>query len=136
MTATPNPTILFGRATHAQQATTILAVTEPQAPAAEPAGVIKAKHVKKGQVLRAWLKGQARGGEYTVQAATRSEDGSTVHIAWEQPCQRPDEDYKAAYRFFVVKDVKPVKPSKPQGKRPTPPEHLTHQPFAALKELI
>ena len=130
----PNPSILAKRVTHAQQVTAIVAETVPTDPAVEPANVIKAKTVKAGQIVRAWLKGEARGGEYTVKTVTRSEDGASVHIEFEQPCQRPDGDYKAAYRFYVVKDVEAPEPKRKPRRKPA--EHLTHQPFAGLKELI
>lgn len=131
----PNPSILAQRATHAQQVTVnaVVAETTPSDPAVEPANVIKAKAALKGQVVRAWLHGEARGGEYTIESVTRSEDGASVHIEFVQPSQRPGGDYKAAYRFLVVQDVEQPKQRKPRRK---PAEHLTHKPFEGLKELI
>lgn len=86
----------------------VLAVNEPADPGkiVRPGlvptlaeGVIKAKQVKPGMVLRAFLKGEARGGERTVSKVTRSDDGSMVNIEFSSP--HPPTDYKAAYRFWV-----------------------------------
>lgn len=123
--AVPNPSIMT------KFAPAILAKTEPSEPAVEPT-IIKALALRRGMVVRAWLHGEARGSEYTIKSAKR--DGGVVHVEFEQPCQRPDSDYKAAYRFLVVKDV-PV-PSQPRRARRKPPEHLTHQPFAGLDEVL
>jgi len=62
-------------------------------------GVIKAKQVKEGMVVRAFLHGKPCGGERTVSTVKRSEDGSMVHVEFSSP--HPPTDYKAAYRFFV-----------------------------------
>lgn len=62
-------------------------------------GIIKAKNLKPGQVVRAYLHGAPRGGERVVDTVERSEDGGTVHVTFSS--QHPANDYKAAYRFYV-----------------------------------
>src|SRR4051794_2507123 len=103
--ATPNPSILAGRATLAQTVTAVIAASDPNTPAVEPQGVIRAKSARRGMVVRAWLHNAARGSEYTIQSVKPSVDGASVHIEFVKPCQRPDDEYKAAYRFFVVREV-------------------------------
>lgn len=135
--ATPNPSILAGRATHASTVTAVIAATDPTAPAAEPDNVVKAKAVKPGMVVRAWLHGGPRGGEYTVLNVRPVKNGSQVHIEFVKPCQRPDGEYKAAYRFFVVREelLPSSKPLTRKARRGVS-EHLTYQPFAGLKEAL
>lgn len=62
-------------------------------------GVIKAKHVKKGMKVRAYVHGKPSGGERVVDTVERSKDGSMVTISFSSP--HPTTEYKAAYRFFV-----------------------------------
>jgi hypothetical protein len=64
-------------------------------------GVIKAKHLEAGMVVRAWVHGAPRGGVRVVKAVTKSSDGSTVTVEFSSP--HPTTEYKAAYRFFVPK---------------------------------
>lgn len=136
--ATPNPSILANKKTLAA----IVAVTDKTAPAVTPAGVIRAKDAEPGMVVRAWLHNGARGSEYTIESVKPSRGGAAVRIEFVKPCQRPDGDYKAAYRFFVVRKVEfpksePAPTSRPVAKRrPRQPEHLTHTPFAGLKDLL
>ena len=63
-------------------------------------GIIKAKNAEKGQVVRAYLHGQPRGGERVIESVERIEDGAMVRIAFSSP--HPTTDYKAAYRFYVA----------------------------------
>ena len=137
--ATPNPSILANKKTLAA----IVAVTDKTAPAVTtPAGVIRAKDAEPGMVVRAWLHNGARGSEYTIDTVKPVRGGAAVHIEFVKPCQRPDGDYKAAYRFFVVRKVElphsePALTSRPVAKRrPRQPEHLTYTPFAGLKDLL
>lgn len=138
--ATPNPSILAGRATHASVVTAVIAATDPSAPAAEPKNVIRAKSARRGMVVRAWLHDAPRGGEYTIEHVKPSPDGASVHIEFVKPCQRPDGEYKAAYRFYVVREVELPKgeSTEPTARKPRrrQPEHLTYQPFAGLKEIL
>jgi hypothetical protein len=70
-------------------------------------GIVKAKHLKPGQIVQAYLQGHARGGSRTVESVTRLGDGSMVRITWSSG-QAP-ADYKAAYRWFDAALVgKPV----------------------------
>ena len=65
-------------------------------------GVIKAKQLVKmepGTVVRAFLHGEPRGGERTVETAVPSEDGSVVTVTFSS--NDPVTEYKAAYRFYV-----------------------------------
>lgn len=63
-------------------------------------GIIKAKNAKPGMVVRAYLKGEPRGGERVINTVERSEDGATVLVTFSSP--HPDTEYKAAYRFYVA----------------------------------
>lgn len=60
-------------------------------------GVVKAKNLQHGQVVRAWIKGEPRGGERVVDTIERIEDGAMVRVTFSS--QHPTTDYKAAYRF-------------------------------------
>lgn len=62
-------------------------------------GIVKAKNIKEGWTVQAYLHGAPRGGKRVVKSVERSEDGSMVHVTFSSP--HPDTDYKAAYRFFV-----------------------------------
>lgn len=110
----PTPSIMTRFAPPVATTQVVLAVTEPADPGkiVRPGlqevitqgthdGVIRAKDAKKGQTVRAWLHGAPRGAEYVIESVTPSKDGSTVTIAWVQPCQKPATEYKAAYRFYV-----------------------------------
>lgn len=61
-------------------------------------GIVKAKHLREGQAVRAWLHGGPKGGERVVKSVTRSEDGATVTVEFSSP--HPTTEYKAAYRWF------------------------------------
>lgn len=61
-------------------------------------GVVKAKHLKPGQQVRAFAHGQARGSLRTVKSVTRVGDGAMVHIEWESA--HPAGEFKAAYRWY------------------------------------
>lgn len=63
-------------------------------------GIVKAKHLQPGQVVRAYLKDAPRGGERTVESVERLEDGALVRVTFSS--DHPTTDYKAAYRFFVA----------------------------------
>lgn len=104
-TPVPNPLAVFGnRKTEAQ--TSLTAVVEPTGPskivrpgvvATEHDGVVKAKHLKSGQKVRAYLQGAPRGGERVVGTVTRLGDGAMVRIEWASG--QPTSEYKAAYRW-------------------------------------
>lgn len=64
-------------------------------------GVVKAKHLKPGQTVRAFLHGEARGGERTVGTVKRIEDGAFVEVEWSSG--HPTATYKAAYRWYDEK---------------------------------
>lgn len=81
-------------------------------------GVIKAKHVKPGMELRAFLKGEPRGAKRTVASKRRvpGTDGAKVEITWTEDSPLPHvSEYAAAYRFHgeaieVVKHVPTLVP--------------------------
>lgn len=62
-------------------------------------GVVKAKHLQKGQRVRAYLHGKPQGGERIVQNVTRvpDTDGALVEIEWASG--HPTSQHKAAYRW-------------------------------------
>lgn len=66
--------------------------------ALEHDGVVKTKHLKKGQVVRAFAHGAPRGGERVVESIERLGDGATVLVTFSSP--HPPAEYKAAYRWF------------------------------------
>lgn len=60
-------------------------------------GVVRAKHLKPGQVVRAWLHDAPRGSEREVASVEPINDGSMVRITW--ATQHPVSEVKAAYRY-------------------------------------
>lgn len=62
-------------------------------------GVVKAKHLKPGMTVRAFLHGRPCGGERVVESVERIDDGAMVRVAFSSP--HPATEYKAAYRFYV-----------------------------------
>lgn len=62
-------------------------------------GVVKAKHLKEGMEVRAFLHGAPRGGKRVVKSIERIDDGAQVRVEFSSP--HPTTDYKAAYRFHV-----------------------------------
>lgn len=103
---TPNPMTVFGARKAPAVTTAIAAVVTPNEPGkivrpglvtSEHDGVVKAKHVKKGQKVRAFIHGKAVGGERVVGKVTRIDDGASVEIEWASG--HPTAQYKAAYRF-------------------------------------
>lgn len=61
-------------------------------------GVVKTKHLERGQRIRPFVHGQARGSERIVANVTKVEDGEFWRIEWATP--HPAQSYKAAYRWF------------------------------------
>ena len=120
--STPSPSLMPKFKAPAIIATT--QVTEPakivrpgmreQVTAVQHDGVVKAKNLKKGQVVRAWLHGGPKGGERVVESVERIEDGAMVRVTFSSP--HPTTDYKAAYRFYDASLVG------------TTVEHITKQP--------
>lgn len=130
MSTIPNPSVMARFATKRQQAQQallevltgptignvtlgVVADTQPEQDAkivrpglrtvteyVEHDGVVKAKHLKEGMRVRAYLHGKACGGERVVKSVQRSEDGSMVRVEFSSP--HPTTDYKAAYRFYVA----------------------------------
>jgi hypothetical protein len=114
MSNIPSPSVMqrFAPKTKVRNLPVVIAQTEPEAPASglvRPGlreqvvevlhdGVIKAKTLKSGQKVRAFLHGAPRGGERTVSKVTRSQDGATVIVEFSSP--HPTTEYKAAYRFY------------------------------------
>lgn len=71
-------------------------------------GVRKAKTLVKGQRVRPFLHGEARGGVRVVEANESLEDGAIRRISFSSG--HPTQDYKAAYRFLDVDaEGKPTK---------------------------
>lgn len=62
-------------------------------------GIVKAKQVKKGMVVRAYLHGAPRGGERIVESVEVLDGGATVRVTFSS--KHSTADYKAAYRFYV-----------------------------------
>lgn len=61
-------------------------------------GVVKTKNLLPGQRVRAFIRGEARGGERIVKNVTKVDDGAVWHV--EFASAHPDQDYKAAYRWY------------------------------------
>lgn len=68
----------------------------------ESDGVVKAKHLRKGQRVRPWVRDKngvraPRGSERVVESVTRTNGGAQVEITWATP--HVPETRPAAYRF-------------------------------------
>lgn len=61
-------------------------------------GVVKTKALQRGQRVRPWVHGEARGGERIVAKVTKIDDGTMWRVEWASA--HPTQDYKAAYRWF------------------------------------
>lgn len=61
-------------------------------------GVVKAKHLRRGQRVRPYVHGEARGSERIVGKVERIQGGSFVRITWASP--HAPEERAASYRFF------------------------------------
>ena len=61
-------------------------------------GVVKAKHLKRGQRVKPYVHGEARGSERVIGNVERIQGGSMVKITYASP--HAPEERKAAYRFF------------------------------------
>lgn len=81
-------------------APSITVAITPETTVSTPDSVVKAKRIKPGMVVRAWLHDAPRGGERTV--ATVEVDRETGMVAMTFSSQHPDTTYKAAYHFLVV----------------------------------
>lgn len=64
--------------------------------------IIKAVHVQPGITVRSWINGAARGGRHQIDSVQHG-DG-TVLISFHNSTH-PAQEYKAAYRFYVVDDL-------------------------------
>ena len=60
-------------------------------------GVIKAKQLEPGMMVKAYLHGSPKGGERVVGSVERVGDGATVMVTFSSP--HPATEYAAAYRF-------------------------------------
>jgi hypothetical protein len=67
-------------------------------------GVRKAKQLKPGWKVRAWLHNKPCGGERVVKSVEKVGDGATVLITWSS--NHEPAEYKAAYRFHVAELVR------------------------------
>lgn len=61
-------------------------------------GVVKAKHLLRGQRVRPYVHGEARGSERIIAKVERIQGGSMVRITYASA--HAPEERKAAYRFF------------------------------------
>lgn len=98
----PNPLSVFGAAPRTQVAAVLdpagtAKIVRPGLIPTEHDGVVKAKHLKDGQTVRAYLHGEPRGGERTVRTVNKIDDGAFVEIEWASG--HPTATYKAAYRW-------------------------------------
>lgn len=102
--STPNPSIM-ARFTKPVSAPTTAVVADVQPeqrakivrPGPTHDGVVKAKQLKEGMKVRAFLHGQPRGGERVVKSVEKIDDGAMVRVTFSSA--HPPADYKAAYRF-------------------------------------
>lgn len=67
-------------------------------------GVLKTKNLKSGMVVRAFLKGEPRGGERTIDRIKRLGDGSMYEVFFVGG-NVPSAEYKAAYRWHAAELV-------------------------------
>lgn len=131
MTATttiPNPATVFGARKAAPQLAAPVDTTAPAAPhdPTKHDGVVKSKHLKKGQVVRAWNSEHGpRGGERTVESIERLGDGAMVRVHWSS-AHAPSE-HKAAYRWFdaALAGTSLPKPRRPRRKLTPAPAPMT-----------
>lgn len=61
-------------------------------------GVVKTKHLKRGQRVRPYLHGAARGSERVVDKVERLDDGAMVRVSFASA--HPTQEFKAAYRWY------------------------------------
>jgi len=61
-------------------------------------GVVKTKHLERGQRVRPYVHGQPRGGERIVANVERLQGGAVVRVTWAS-LHAPSE-HPAAYRWF------------------------------------
>jgi hypothetical protein len=61
-------------------------------------GVIKTKNLEKGQRVRPFVHGEARGGERIVERTERLQGGAIVRVTWAS--KHAPSEHKAAYRWF------------------------------------
>ena len=61
-------------------------------------GVVKSKHLERGQRVRPFVHGEARGSERIVANVERLQGGAVVRVTWAS-AHAPSE-HKAAYRWF------------------------------------
>lgn len=61
-------------------------------------GVLKAKQLRKGQRVRAFVHGKPQGGVRIVATVSKVDDNGMVDVTWASG--HPDSSHKAAYRFF------------------------------------
>lgn len=113
MSTIPTPMIFANRKAPLPEPPVIkvLAVVEPQDPGkvvtlgtrddvvtTVHTGVVKTKHLKRGQRVRPFVHGEARGSERVVGKVTKIDDGAFWHVEWASA--HPAQDYRAAYRWF------------------------------------
>lgn len=118
MTSIPSPLAIAALAKRKQAAvpappvTRVLAVIEPSDPGKRVTlgtrdevvtlgthdGVVKAKHLQRGQRVRPFVNGEPRGSERIVASVTKVDDGAEWHV--EFASAHPAQNYKAAYRWF------------------------------------
>lgn len=60
-------------------------------------GVVKTKHLRRGQRVRPFVHGEPRGGERIVEKVRRLEDGAEVEVTWASG--HGVTTHKAAYRW-------------------------------------
>ena len=77
-------------------------------------GIVKAKNLKPGQVVRPYLNGEARGAAKVVDKVERLGDGAFVRVSYSSAHQTVE--VKAGYRFYD--ESLDGKPEKVTVKRP------------------
>jgi len=61
-------------------------------------GVVKTKHLERGQRVRPFVHDAPRGGERIVDKVTRLDGGAVVEVEWASA--HPTSQHKAAYRWY------------------------------------
>lgn len=96
-TLTAKP-VLYAELAPESEAKTVRPGTRPVVVESLHDGVVKAKHLKPGQRVRAWLHDAPRGGERVVATVERINAGARVHVTFSSA--HDPVTYKAAYRFY------------------------------------
>ena len=104
MTAVPTPAIfakkapLVAKVSPSEPAKIVRPGTAEDVVTSVHDGVVKTKHLKPGQSVRAFVRGEPRGSVHVVSKIERLEGGALWRVEFSSG--HPTLEYKAAYRWF------------------------------------